>query len=161
MDIQEFVVNVGGYGKYQRYMLWFVLLPAQLPYLCQVYAHLFLAVTPDHWCRVSLLDPFNVTEQFARHLFVPKKDRVLHSLRYEQCNVYNITYETLLAHSTRIGWVPDQTWPVSQCAEGWLYNRSLLGDDNSVVTEVCPFSLHTSSLITRSLIIRIISSEGK
>ncbi|CAG2101310.1 unnamed protein product [Medioppia subpectinata] len=79
------MVKVGDYGKYQKLMLWFVLFPSQLPYLCQIYSHLFMSITPDHWCKVSLLDAYNVTDHFNRHLFVPKKDNVLHSLQYEQC----------------------------------------------------------------------------
>ena len=130
------LTEIGGYGRYQRFILWFVLFPAQLPYLCQVYSYLFMSITPDHWCRVSLLEPWNVTDHFNRHLFVPKKDNVLHSLQYEQCFVYNVSYQTLLTHSQQIGWVPNQTWPITKCSQGWVYNRTLLGEDNSIITKV-------------------------
>jgi len=141
MDFDELFTELGDYGRYQQLMLWFVLFPAQLPYLCQVYCHLFMSITPDHWCKVSLLDHLNVTENFSRHLFVPKKNNVLHSLEYEQCSAYNISYETLLMQSKQIGWIPNQTWPITKCTEGWVYNRSLLGNDHSIVTKVSDFKL--------------------
>ena len=136
MDFNEMITEIGGYGRYQRLMLWFVLYPAQLPYLCQIYSYLFMSITPDHWCKVSLLEPWNVTDFFNRHLFVPKKDNILHSLQYEQCFVYNISYQTLITHSQHIGWIPNQTWPITKCSEGWVYNRTILGDDNSIITKV-------------------------
>ncbi|XP_054164738.1 beta-alanine transporter-like [Oppia nitens] len=135
MNFYELFSEVDDYGKYQKLMIWFVLFPAQLPYLCQLYCHLFMSITPDHWCRMSLLESFNVTEQFSRHLFVPKKDNILHSLQYEQCFVYNISYDALVEHSVQIGWIPNQTWPITRCSQGWIYNRTFLGDDHSIVTK--------------------------
>ena len=137
MEFKNFLVEIGGNGRYQRLVLWFILYPAQLPYMCQVYCHLFMAITPDHWCKVSLLEPWNVTDHFNRHLFVPKKDNILYSLQYEQCFVYNISYDSLITQSTKIGWIPNQTWPITKCIEGWVYNRTLLGEDNSIITKVC------------------------
>ncbi len=136
MDFDELFTELGDYGRYQQLMLWLVLFPAQLPYLCQVYCPIFMSITPDHWCKVSLLDHLNVTQNFNRHLFVPKKDNILHSLEYEQCFVYNISYETLITQSIQIGWIPNKTWPITKCSQGWVYNRTLLGHDDSIVTKV-------------------------
>ncbi len=120
MDFNELFTEIGGFGKYQQLMLWFVLLPAQLPYLCQVYCHLFMSITPDHWCKVSLLDKWNVSDHFSRHLFVPKKDNILHSLQYEQCFVYNISSQTLAKHTSKVGWISDTSWPVTKVCKHFI-----------------------------------------
>ncbi|KFM77656.1 hypothetical protein X975_23076, partial [Stegodyphus mimosarum] len=62
MDLDEILHDVGDYGKYQKLMLWFVLLPSHLPFGTHYYSQLFMSLTPNHWCRDTVInvDP-NVT----------------------------------------------------------------------------------------------------
>lgn len=62
MDLDGILHDVGEYGKYQKLMLWFVLLPSHLPFGIHYYSQLFMSLTPHHWCRGNDINPdMNVT----------------------------------------------------------------------------------------------------
>ena len=51
MDFDEILKDVDEFGTYQRLLLAFVLLPAFIPCGFHAYNQLFMAATPDHWCK--------------------------------------------------------------------------------------------------------------
>lgn len=106
-----------------------------------------MADTPhDFWCRVPTLETLNMSADRLRNLTVPFD---VESGRFSQCTRYAIDWEAVLNGSSTFGdWqnesvdesalvsmiVPNVTWPVEECREGWVYNRSIVS--SSIVIDV-------------------------
>lgn len=58
--------NIGEFGRYQKLVLWFVLLPGVFPCGFHAYNQLFMAGVPEHWCKTPKLG--NVTEEQVKNL---------------------------------------------------------------------------------------------
>lgn len=54
--MDEILISVGEYGRYQKFVLWFILLPGVFPCGFHAYNQLFMAMAPDHWCKISELE---------------------------------------------------------------------------------------------------------
>jgi MFS transporter, OCT family, solute carrier family 22 (organic cation transporter), member 4/5 len=61
MDLDEILPDVGEFGTYQQLVLYFILLPGVLPCGFHAYNQIFMAASPDHWCRVPQLEERNLT----------------------------------------------------------------------------------------------------
>lgn len=60
MDLDNILHHVGEFGRYQKLVLWFVLLPGVFPCGFHAYNQLFMASISDHWCRVDGLEKYHV-----------------------------------------------------------------------------------------------------
>lgn len=208
MEFEKVFPELCVYGKYQRLIFMFVLLPVQLSYYCHLYSHLFMAYQPQHWCHVSddhipttsvpyehVPNGLNNTNgifsaamlrnnaYLKRYFFAPSVklfDQIDNSsnlnmltfvtkLNYSlvnfidtigSCHVYNSTFEQLTKYHqnffqlysmfTNNGdrtrpvtfeMAPLMDWslkvpPIVTCQDGWHFNRTLLGHDESIVTKV-------------------------
>lgn len=60
MDLDTVLSDIGEFGRYQKLVLWFVLLPGMFPCGFHAYNQLFMAGIPDHWCRVPELKDLEI-----------------------------------------------------------------------------------------------------
>ena len=56
MDFDQLLPDIGEYGTYQKLVLWFLLLPGTVPCGLHAYNQLFMAITPEHWCKIPELE---------------------------------------------------------------------------------------------------------
>lgn len=114
MDLDEFLVEVGEFGKYQQTVLWLVLLPGVFPCAFHAYNQLFMSAVPEHWCRVP--EKENVTKEL--NIPLEEKDG---RMKYSSCYMLNSSEEGV-----------DQE--VVPCKYGWRYDTSVYKE--TVTTEV-------------------------
>lgn len=80
MDFDAILEDVGEFGRYQKLVIYLVLLPAVIPCGFHAYAQLFMAADVKHWCKVPELEALDNPE-LAKNLRWLKKFRA----RYEPC----------------------------------------------------------------------------
>ncbi|XP_050421455.1 beta-alanine transporter [Adelges cooleyi] len=51
MDFDKILIDFGEYGLYQKQLIWLIVLPCVLPCGFHAYNQLFMAATPQHWCK--------------------------------------------------------------------------------------------------------------
>ncbi|XP_072397601.1 beta-alanine transporter [Diabrotica undecimpunctata] len=105
MDLDDILPSVGEFGKYQKLVIWFILLPAVFPCGFHAYNQLFMATVPRHWCNISYL--LNNTKSLGLENISQYTDNL------ENCYIKNHT----------------QNIP---CEDGWKYKDEIT---NSVVSE--------------------------
>nr|XP_023030415.1 carcinine transporter [Leptinotarsa decemlineata] len=107
MDFDEILRNVGEFGKYQKLVVWFILLPAVFPCGFHAYNQLFMASIPDHRCRTAQIVDM-------KNLSIPLELYADGQTGLSQCSIYN--------NDSKI--VP--------CQNGWVYDGDI---SNSVVSQ--------------------------
>lgn len=129
IDMDDILPQVGEFGTYQKIMLWLVCLPACFPCGFGAFNQLFMANVPNHWCKVSALSNLSFEEQ--RNLSIPFINGT-----YQQCQRYSVNWTTLLEDSggTLEFLIPNNSWPVESCKEGWVYDRAIVM--SSIVIDV-------------------------
>lgn len=75
IDLDDVLPKIGEFGIYQKFLLWFVCLPACLPCGFCAFNQLFMTDTPDHWCRIPEIQ--NLTIEERKSLFIPRKVKIL------------------------------------------------------------------------------------
>ncbi|KAH8277856.1 hypothetical protein KR018_008709 [Drosophila ironensis] len=155
MDFDEVLREVGSFGLYQKVIICFVLLPAALPCAFQAYSQLFIAATPEHWCRVPELEPWSQDYvQLVRNLSIPRNSDGV----YAECSMYARNYsdivryleyrpppELLRQQADELLKLQPDTAQVVPCQHGWHYDRSIYS--STVVQEwnlVCDQSFHVT-----------------
>ncbi|KAG8197288.1 hypothetical protein JTE90_007534 [Oedothorax gibbosus] len=124
MDLDEILHDVGEFGKYQKLMLWFVLLPSHLPYGTHYYSQIFMSLTPHHWCQgTSPNTSVNVTYR-PLTMWSRNEDKVKNPT-ISECYVGNWTKLQ-----------PDNLTGGVACKNGYEYDRTELYEDESIVTTV-------------------------
>ncbi|KAG5894385.1 hypothetical protein JTB14_015662 [Gonioctena quinquepunctata] len=107
MDLDEILPSVGEFGRYQKLVLWFILLPAVFPCGFHAYNQLFMASVPDHWCDSSEFSEM-------KNISIPFEPSANGQKRYSQCLIYD-----------------NESREIS-CPNGWIYDDDIT---NSVVSE--------------------------
>ncbi|XP_071451578.1 beta-alanine transporter [Hetaerina americana] len=105
MDLDAILPDVGEFGRYQKALMWFVLLPGVFPCGFHAYNQLFMAAKPDHWCRVPVLEAAEVKGEAAKRLSIPMEWRD-GALRYSQCRMFDRNYTALLERTSSTGSLP-------------------------------------------------------
>lgn len=129
MDMDDILPQVGEFGTYQKLMLWLVCLPACFPCGFGAFNQLFMANTPDHWCAVPLLS--NLSYEKQRNLSIPYINDT-----FDRCHRYALDWSQIIEESggTIDNIVANESWPVEECKDGWIYNRTMV--ESSIVIDV-------------------------
>ncbi|KAK8398084.1 hypothetical protein O3P69_003774 [Scylla paramamosain] len=119
MDFDEILPDIGEYGTYQRLVLWFLLLPGTMPCGFHAYNQLFMASTPEHWCRApATLD--DVPPDLAKNLSIPY-DNTTH--QYSRCQRYDYNITQYLEEYGAAATGPPPGAPVIPCDHGWVFSQ--------------------------------------
>ncbi|GFS38520.1 uncharacterized protein TNIN_58771 [Trichonephila inaurata madagascariensis] len=126
MDLDEILHDVGDYGKYQKLMLWFVLLPSHIPFGTHYYSQVFMSLTPHHWCHGTTNNvDMNITYKPLTVWSRSDENKLNPSIA--EC--YEIGNKTLsdfmIAENNTVS-----------CKYGYDYDRSELYEDESIITMV-------------------------
>ncbi|CAH0730021.1 unnamed protein product, partial [Brenthis ino] len=129
MDFDAILEDVGTFGRYQKLVIYFILLPAVIPCGFHAYAQLFMAADVKHWCRVPELEHLENVE-LIKNLSIPLELKN-GELEYSQCSMYNLNYSELLKSypDIEIGDFAE----ITPCTDGWMYDKNIY--KNTVVTE--------------------------
>ncbi|CAG0881073.1 unnamed protein product [Darwinula stevensoni] len=123
-DFDALLPHVGEYGRYQKLLIWLVCLPACIPCGFHAFNQLFMAGTPEHWCRVPELEGVSsLSIEYLKRISIPPAAR---SSGYSQCEMYDTDYnklaEKILQEDANVTGFPDASWSTVPCQHGWVYN---------------------------------------
>ncbi|XP_051160206.1 carcinine transporter [Leptopilina boulardi] len=118
-DLDDLLPVVGEFGRYQKQLLWLVCLPACLPCGFCAFNQLFMANTPDHWCKVPGLEDLDPAKR--RRLAIPTNQD--DNATYSQCTRYDVNWTDPAVIAMDI-LTPNSSWPVVPCDHGWEYDMS-------------------------------------
>ncbi|CAG9561459.1 unnamed protein product [Danaus chrysippus] len=120
MDFDAILEDVGTFGRYQKLVVYFILLPAVIPCGFHAYAQLFMASDVKHWCNVPALEPLNNLD-LIRNLSIPLELKN-GEFEYSQCNMYQLNYSNVLEN------YPNIETPVLAeivpCVDGWTFETN-------------------------------------
>ncbi|KAH8389930.1 hypothetical protein KR200_004057 [Drosophila serrata] len=160
MDFDEVLREVGSFGLYQKFIICSVLLPAALPCAFHAYSQLFIAATPQHWCRVPELEPWNQDyAQLVKNLSIPRNRHG----GFSECSMYARNYSDIVRYleyrpppdlmrqqaEDLLKLQPD-TAHVVPCQHGWHYDRSIY---SSTVVQEWNLVCDSSFLVTLALVV--------
>ncbi|XP_058806024.1 carcinine transporter isoform X2 [Phymastichus coffea] len=137
--MDELLHDLGEFGWYQKQLLWFICLPACLPCGFCAFNQIFMASSPDHWCRVPEL--LNLNASLRKSMAIPIKD---YNESYSQCTRYDINWTMYLSsESSDIAYSKKTIFAEIPCDKGWEYNLSEVS--SSIVIEfnlVCEYKIY-------------------
>ncbi|XP_069358958.1 beta-alanine transporter [Maniola hyperantus] len=131
MDFDAILEDVGEFGRYQKLVIYFILLPAVIPCGFHAYAQLFMAADVQHWCRVPELEALE-DQELARNISIPlelKNDQ----LEYSSCTMYNLNYTDIVGNYPNIEDNQYKQAETIPCSDGWVYDMNTY--KNTVVIE--------------------------
>ena len=132
VDFDSILPHVGEMGIYQMGLFLLMCIPACLPAAFLAFNQVFLSASPDHWCKVSELNQYNLTADQVKNLSIPINDK---TGEYRKCQQYDVNFtEIYELNGQKWPADPDPDWNLTSCKEGWIYDRSEYKD--SLVTEV-------------------------
>ncbi|EEC08880.1 organic cation/carnitine transporter, putative, partial [Ixodes scapularis] len=85
MDFEDVLEEIGGYGRFQKMLVWIYLAPASILMPGYFMSQIFMLSAPQHSCKVAeLTDVFNLTQQEAN---------VLHKslVSKDNCEVFSLS----------------------------------------------------------------------
>ncbi|OQV25356.1 Carcinine [Hypsibius exemplaris] len=151
MDFDVILGDVGEFGRYQKLLLVFVILPACLPGGFHGFSQIFSVATPeDYWCRIPNADIYNLSTGEV-HQMLPF-DNV--TKQHSRCKMYDVNYAKALLYKNYTE-LRGHTPPFSEvsCKHGWDFNHTAY--QSTVVTEwelVCEWDfLPTLSLFIHAI----------
>ncbi|XP_076271891.1 beta-alanine transporter [Rhynchophorus ferrugineus] len=130
MDLDEILRAVGEFGRYQKLVLWFVLLPAVFPCGFNAYSQLFMATVPDHWC--ALTNKTHIDENMLKNVSIPFIIGTDNVSRFSQCLMYDIG-ESADSLKSSISDGGNNSRPKIPCRNGWTYD--VMDIRQSIVSE--------------------------
>lgn len=145
MDLDVILHDVGEYGKYQKLMLWFVLLPSHLPFGIHYYSQVFMSLTPHHWCRDSSVNP-DVNVTYRPLTMWSRSDELKFNPTISEC------------YLTENGSISEKN-NSTQCSSGYEYDKRELFDEDSIITKVRDRVLFIFNLVIYSDILLCISAK--
>lgn len=122
MDLDDILPQIGEFGKYQKLMLWLICLPACFPCGFGAFNQLFMAETPNHWCRVPALS--NLTIEARKRLAIPQENGT-----FAKCARYSLNYSQLEESAAPQGPPP----ATESCLEGFEFDTTTVLHSSIVV----------------------------
>ncbi|XP_078412861.1 solute carrier family 22 member 2-like [Cetorhinus maximus] len=136
LNFDDVLEEVGGFGLYQKFIFFLVCLPSAVFSYLYV-GFVFLAVTPDHWCRspgvTELRDKCNWSLEQEKNYTLPLGRSG--SSSYSQCERYDVEWNSSLGSCENpLLFVQNgsQDFPLTTCQDGWAFEN---GSSSSIVTE--------------------------
>ncbi|XP_032880900.1 solute carrier family 22 member 2-like [Amblyraja radiata] len=132
----DILVEVGGFGPYQRRV--FILIYLTSAIFSWLYlGFVFLAVTPDHWCRSpgvsALRTKCNWSLEQEKNFTLPVGRAG--SSPYSQCERFDIDWNSSSVSCEDplpFSWNHSRDLPLTRCRDGWVFEN---GSISSIVTE--------------------------
>ncbi|XP_041034084.1 solute carrier family 22 member 2-like [Carcharodon carcharias] len=132
----DVLVNIGGFGQYQK-MIFFLIYLTSAVFSYLYIGFVFLAVTPDHWCRspgvTELRDKCNWSLEQEKNYTLPLGRSG--SSSYSQCERYDVEWNSSLGSCENpLLFVQNgsRDLPLTTCQDGWAFEN---GSSSSIVTE--------------------------
>ncbi|KAK2721512.1 beta-alanine transporter-like isoform X2 [Artemia franciscana] len=146
VDFDLLLPDIGEYGTYQKFLIWFVLLPGFFPCGFHAYNQLFLTTNYDHWCKVPELDGLNLTMEEVKNLSIPYQ--IQHGRpKYNQCHQFLRNYseiaESLAAGGSLNDLVPETDVLRVPCSNGHQFQVN--SGESSIISEwqiVCDLNFY-------------------
>lgn len=139
MDYDALLPKVGAFGRYQKVLIGVILIPTVFPCAFQAYSQLFIAATPNHWCRIVELEEYSHDHmELIKQISIPKEWHNGQE-RYEECKMYKRNYSEIFTNFDaliRTGGLNESASSLEKipCQRGWHYDQSLY--PSTAVTEV-------------------------
>ena len=135
VDFDSILPHVGEMGIYQMGLFLLMCIPACLPAAFLAFNQVFLSASPDHWCKVTELNKYNLPLSQVKNLSIPYN---YDKEEFDKCKQYDVNFTEIYEVNGQV-WpqTADPHWNVSTCKEGWEYDHSEYKD--SLVTEVRHF----------------------
>nr|XP_053630899.1 LOW QUALITY PROTEIN: beta-alanine transporter-like [Cherax quadricarinatus] len=115
MDFDDVLGEVGSFGRYQKTMIFFFLLPMSFFNAFMMNQLLFQVVVPDHWCHVQGRETSGLDWDQWRNLTIPRWNS---STGYSSCLMYQLAQSEgtsrNISHSTQ----------TQVCSSGWDFDSS-------------------------------------
>ncbi|XP_060687121.1 solute carrier family 22 member 2-like [Hemiscyllium ocellatum] len=132
----DVLIQIGGFGQYQK-VIFFLIYLSSMMFSHLYFGFVFLAVTPDHWCRspgvTELRDKCNWSLEQEKNYTLPVGQSG--SSSYSQCEKYDIDWNSSSGSCENpLLFVQNgsQHLPRTTCQDGWVFEN---GSFPSIVTE--------------------------
>ncbi|CAO1348904.1 unnamed protein product [Diamesa serratosioi] len=145
MDFDSLLNEVGSFGRYQKYVICLVLLPAMLPCAFHAYSQIFIAAKPEHWCHIPEFQPWlNDYKEILKNLSIPLELNGDVG-KYSECKMFDRNYTELIQM-----WMIDKNsnnilinsanlltnndnFEIINCKHGWTFEKSMFA--STVISE--------------------------
>lgn len=129
MNFSDILNAVGGYGTFQKRLVFGFLVPYSIIIHMWHAGFVYMVYTPDHWCYVKELA--HLSPDIQRDLIRPQTNQ--HGvINYDSCRMYDVNYEVV---SQKLMLPENQTYPTKECSNGWVF-------DNSIFIETAPMKVN-------------------
>ncbi|XP_030746829.1 beta-alanine transporter isoform X2 [Sitophilus oryzae] len=119
MDLDEILPSIGEFGKYQKLVVWFILLPAVFPCGFNAYSQLFMATVPNHWCRLP--NASGVDYDLLKNISIPFESHANNKSKFSQCLMYDLNYDSInIVNAAAIDRIRNGSTVL--CKNGWTYD---------------------------------------
>lgn len=135
MEFEDVIEELGGFGKFQKFLLWGFLLPSQILFPFFSMNLIFLLSEPDHQCVVPQLDALGLNESRAqeiRKLLVSEDECAVLPMR-DFNSTRLVTAGEFEATSWNASWFVNDSAPRQPCE---LFRYDDLHYDETVPTKV-------------------------
>uniref|UniRef100_A0A0A9Y7Z4 Organic cation transporter 1 n=2 Tax=Lygus hesperus TaxID=30085 RepID=A0A0A9Y7Z4_LYGHE len=124
LDLDDLLPHVGEFGRYQKCLLFLVCLPACIPCGFCAFNQLFMADSPDHWCRIPTLED-HVTDPILRKTMgIPVTEGS--NGTFEKCMRYAVNWtEIMELYGKGYNVTSNSSWPTENCLDGWEFDLSI------------------------------------
>lgn len=142
MDFDSLLPEIGAFGRYQKILIGVVLIPTVFPCAFQAYSQLFIAATPDHFCRIPELDDwFAKFPDQVRAISIPSIALSNGKLKFDRCQMFDRNYTEINENFEES--INDRGFNRSlvNCRHGWHFDKALYS--STVVSKVSLINVST------------------